>query len=130
MGYSILNAADLPWEDRPGSDGRQPRQTADLTAASGLRQSRARMWRIPPRTRGRRHLELVQEEVFVVLAGTLTVLLGEPPERADLAPHSVVSVEPGTAVQLRNESDGELVVLAYGAPPIAGRAEYLEDVEL
>jgi mannose-6-phosphate isomerase-like protein (cupin superfamily) len=72
----------------------------------------------------------VQEEVFVVLEGTLTALLGDPPERFDLPPRSVVSVEAGTGVQLRNESDGELVLFAYGAPPVAGQAEYLDDVEL
>ena len=39
---------------------------------------------IPPGSRGRRHLERAQEEVFVVLDGTLTMLLGDPPERVDL----------------------------------------------
>jgi hypothetical protein len=39
-----------------------------------------------------------------------------------------VSVEPGTALQLRNETDTEVVVFAYGAPPVAGKAEILEDV--
>jgi hypothetical protein len=57
-------------------------------------------------------------------------LLGDPPQRFDLPPKSVVSVEPGTGIQLRNETDDELVVFAYGVPPIAGQAEYLDDVEL
>jgi mannose-6-phosphate isomerase-like protein (cupin superfamily) len=69
-----------------------------------------------------------QEEVFVVLDGTLTMLLGDPFERVDLPPHSVVSVEPGTALQLRNETDDEVVLLAYGAPPVVGEAEILEDI--
>jgi uncharacterized cupin superfamily protein len=88
------------------------------------------MWRIPPHSRGRRHKEQEQEEVFVVLDGTLTLLLGDPPERFDLPPRSVASVEPGTGIQMRNETDAEVVVFAYGAPPVAGQAEYLDDVEL
>jgi len=118
------------WEERPYLEGAPPRHAADITAAGGLTQSRARIWRLPPRTRGRRHRELAQEEVFVVLQGMLTMLLGDPPERHDLPPESVVAVTPGTSLQLRNESDGEVVVFAYGAPPIAGRAEHLDDVEL
>ncbi len=31
---------------------------------------------------------------------------------------------------MRNESDAEVVVFAYGAPPVTGQAEYLDDVEL
>jgi mannose-6-phosphate isomerase-like protein (cupin superfamily) len=101
-----------------------------VTAAAGLRESRARIWRYPPHTRGRRHKDLAQEEVFVVLQGSLTMLLGEPPERVDLPPESVVSVEPQTALQLRNETDEEVVVFAYGAPPEGGKGKFLDDVEL
>jgi quercetin dioxygenase-like cupin family protein len=118
------------WAERPPAGGGAPRHVSDVTPAAALKESRARLWRLPPHTRGRRHQELAQEEVFVVLAGTLTMLLGDPPERFDLPARSVASVEPGTAVQLRNESDAEAVVFAYGAPPVAGQAEYLDDVEL
>jgi hypothetical protein len=43
--------------------------------------------------------------------------LGEPAERVELPPESVVSVEPGTPLQLRNDGDEEVVVFIYGAPP-------------
>ena len=69
----------------------------------------------------------MQEEVFIVLQGTLTMLLGEPPERVELPAESVIAIEPGTALQLRNETDEELVIFAYGAPPQAGQAEILDD---
>ena len=128
MGYRVIRAEELAFEERPGHEGQAPRLAADLTGAAALRESRARIWRYPPRTRGRRHRELAQEEVFVVLAGTLTILLGDPPERVDLGPGSVVSLEAGTAVQLRNESDGELTVFVYGAPAVAGQAEIIDDV--
>jgi len=103
---------------------------ADLTPAAALTQSRARLWRLPPRSRGRRHAERAQEEVFVVLEGTLTLLLGDPPERFDLPAGSVAAAQPGTGIQMRNESDLEVVIFAYGAPPVAGQADYLDDVEL
>jgi len=102
----------------------------DATSSVALSQSRARLWRLPPGTRGPRHAEAVQEEVFVVLEGTLTILLGDPPERFDLAPQSIASVEPRTPIQLRNETDADVVLFAYGAPPVTGDAEYFDDVEL
>ena len=121
MGYRVLRGDEHEWEDRPHTGGEVPRRVADITTAASLSESRARVWRYPPGARGRRHRELVQEEVFVVLVGTLTMLLGEPAERFDLPPQSVVTVEPGTELQLRNESDGEVVVFAYGAPPVDAR---------
>ena len=71
----------------------------------------------------------MQEEVFVVLSGTLTMLLGEPPERVELPPHSVVAVEPKTALQLRNDTDAEVVVFIYGAPPLQAEAQFFDDPE-
>jgi mannose-6-phosphate isomerase-like protein (cupin superfamily) len=129
MGYRVVRADEHEWIERP-KEGQASRHVADLTLPAELAESRARLWRLPPHTRGVRHKELVQEEVFVVLEGTLTVLLGDPPERFDLPPQSVVSVAPGAAVQMRNESESDVVIFAYGAPPVAGQAEYLDDVEL
>jgi len=130
VGYHVVRAGEQPFEERRYREGEPPRLAADLSEAAALRQSRARLWRYPPRTRGRRHREHAQEEVFVVLRGTLTMLLGDAPERVDLPAESVVSVEPGTALQVRNEADEELVVFVYGAPPEAGRAEILDHVDL
>lgn len=130
MGFSVIPHDELSWEERPYREDEPPRLAADLTIAANLEQSRARLWRFPPNTRGRRHREGVQEEVFLVVSGTLTMLLGEPPERFDLAPRSIVSVAPGTPLQVRNETDEEAVVFVYGAPPVTGQAEILDDVEL
>jgi quercetin dioxygenase-like cupin family protein len=131
MGYRVIRPDGFAWEERPYRDDEPaPRLSADVTTAANLQQSRARLWRYPAHTRGRRHSEGVQEEVFVVLSGTLTLLLGEPPERVDLEPRSIVSLEPGTPVQVRNESEHEAIVLIYGAPPVSGQAEILADVEL
>ena len=90
---------------------------------------RANIWRIPPGSRGRRHAERVQEETFVALDGAPTLLLGDPPERVTLPQGSVAVVQPGTAIQVRNDSDADAVVLIVGAPPATDEADYLEDVD-
>jgi uncharacterized cupin superfamily protein len=130
MGYRVLRGDEHEWEERPMAVSGASRHIVDVTTAAGLGQSRARIWRYPPATRGRRHAEVAQEEVFVVLEGTLTMLLGDPPERVDLPPRSIVSVEPGTGLQMRNEGTEEAIVFVYGAPPVVDQAEYLDDVEL
>jgi mannose-6-phosphate isomerase-like protein (cupin superfamily) len=130
MSYRIVRSGEESWEERPNREGEPPRLTADVTTAANLEQSRARVWRYPPHTRGRRHKDLGQEEVFLVLEGTLTMVLGDPPQRFDLESGSVVAVEPGTALQMRNESDAEVRIFAYGAPPVTGQVEFVEDVEL
>jgi len=127
MGYHVVHADDHRWEERPNVEGEAARQASDITRAAALQSSRARVWRYPPHTRGRRHADRVQEEVFVVVSGTLTMLLGDPPERFDLPPTSVVAVEPGTPLQARNESDEALVVFVYGAPPEQAGADFFDD---
>ena len=131
MGYHVADASKLKWEERPPAvEGQAPRRAADVTTAAELKHSRGRVWRYPAGTRGRRHADKAQEEVFVVISGTLTMLLGDPPERIDVGPESVVAVEPGTPLQVRNEGDQELVLYIYGAPPEQEGADLFDDVEL
>ena len=108
--------------------GQAARSQASITDAANLAKSRARMWRYPAHTRGRRHLDPDQEEVFVPLRGTLTMLLGEPPERVDVEPGGLVAVHKGTPMQARNETGEELLFFAYGAPTDHGNAQFLDDV--
>jgi mannose-6-phosphate isomerase-like protein (cupin superfamily) len=132
MGYHVVKAGEHSFEERPKPEGRESdpaRLAADVTTSAALQQSRARLWRYPPGTRGRRHAALAQEEVFVVLSGTLTMLLGEPPDQVELPPQSVVAVEPKTPLQLRNDTDDEVVVFVYGAPPVQGGADFFDDPE-
>jgi mannose-6-phosphate isomerase-like protein (cupin superfamily) len=130
MGYRYASVDELEYEERPFKEGQAPRRVADLTTAVGLQQSRARLWRYPPHVVGRRHRDLGQEEVFVVISGMLTMLLGDEPERVDLGPGGVVAVEPMTALQMRNETDDEVVVFVYGAPPVQAGSDMLDDVPL
>src|SRR5712691_1730004 len=103
MGYDVVHHDDLEWEERPGHEGQEPRHAAPLTEPAQMTESRARMWRYPAHTRGRRHLDPDQEEVFVPLRGTLTMLLGDPWKRVDVGPGGVVVVHSGTPLQPRNE---------------------------
>jgi mannose-6-phosphate isomerase-like protein (cupin superfamily) len=123
VGHTIFRQAELEWVPRGDDD---PRTIARLSDA--LTQSRANVWRYPPGTHGKRHLDRAQEEVFVVLDGTLTVDLGDPPERHQLPRGSVLVVETGTILQLRNAGDEELVLFIYGSPPVAGQGEFFPDV--
>jgi len=129
MGFDVVHTGDLDWEERPGHEGQAARHAASVTDAANMEQSRARMWRYPAHVRGRRHLDPQQEEVFVPITGTLTMLLGEPPERVDVAPGEVVVVHIGTPMQARNETAEEIQFFAYGAPPEHGNAKFLDDVE-
>lgn len=123
MGYTVFQAGDLAFEPRSKDD---PRSTARLSDA--LDASRANVWRYPPGARGKRHRDLGQEEVFVVLDGTLTIDLGDPPERHEVPRGGIVMVESGTILQLRNAGPEELVLFIYGAPPVTGKSEFFEDV--
>ena len=128
MGYHVADATNVQWGERPpAAEGQAPRTYAEITDEAQLKNSRARMWRYPPRTRGRRHADKVQEEVFVVVSGQMTMLLGDPPERVDVGPQSVVAVEPGTPLQARNEGSEELVLYIYGAPPEQEGADFFDD---
>lgn len=125
MSYTIFHASELDWQPRREGD---PRLAAELSG--GMTQSRANLFRYPPGAVGRRHIDPIQEEVFVVLDGTLTVHLGEgdEPERHELGPGSVLVVQPGTALQLSNTHDTELRLFIVGAPPIRGESTFLEPV--
>lgn len=123
MAYTVFRAAELGWVPRDDESGREVARLSD-----SMTQSRANVWRYPPGARGKRHADRAQEEVFVVLEGTLTVDLGEPPERHQLERGSVLVVQAGTILQLRNAGEEELVLFIYGAPPVSEGADFYLDV--
>ena len=128
MSYDVVASTDLPWEEREPMFGQPARSQASITDAAALTQSRARMWRLPAHTRGRRHLDPDQEEVFVPIRGTLTLLVEDPPKRVDVEPGGLVAVHTGTPLQARNETGEEILFFVYGAPPEHGNAVFLDDV--
>jgi mannose-6-phosphate isomerase-like protein (cupin superfamily) len=116
----IFRVDELEWIER--DDGRRLARFSDA-----MTQARANIWRYPPGAKGIRHLEKVQEEIFVVVSGRLTLLLGEPAEPNELGQGDVAVVPPGTPLQVRNDGDEELLLFIAGAPPETGQAEYLPD---
>ena len=125
MGYTVFRAGEIAFG--PPSGGNVDRRIARLSDA--MTNMRASIWRYPPGVRGRRHAEVVQEELFVALDGTPTLFLGDPPEAVELPVGSMAVVQPGTAIQVSNEGDGEATLLIVGAPPEVGQAEYLPDAD-
>ena len=126
MGYSVVRGDDLEWETRPSEPGAPQRHAAALTERAGFAHTRANLWRYEAGAKGRRHRDMLQEETFVVLRGTLTMYLGEPPEREEVGAGGLVHVRPETPLQIVNEGNDELVVYAYGAPPERGQAEFFD----
>jgi mannose-6-phosphate isomerase-like protein (cupin superfamily) len=125
--FRVIAPADLAWITRPHGAGEPARHVAELSDIAGFSSTRANIWRYEPGAWGRRHRHELQEETFVVLAGTLSMYLGDPPQRRDVPTGGLVHVRPGTALQTANHGGEDLVVYAYGAPPDEG-AELLDAV--
>jgi mannose-6-phosphate isomerase-like protein (cupin superfamily) len=126
VAFRVILPDELDWVERePEGDG-APRHVARLSDVAGFQHTRGSMWRYPPNAQGRRHRDTIQEETFVILSGTLTMYLGDPPEKVEIPPGGVVHVESGTVLQSANHGDEEVLMYAYGAPPEAGGAEFLD----
>jgi quercetin dioxygenase-like cupin family protein len=126
MAARVIDPSELEWITRPHAPGEPARRVTELSEVAGFAHTRANVWRYEPGAKGRRHRHSIQEETFVVLAGTLSIYLGEPPERHDVPAGALVHVEPGTALQSANHGDEDLLVYAYGTPPESEHAELLD----
>lgn len=125
MSFRVVDPATLDWITRPHEPGEPARHVRELSEAAGFTHTRANVWRYEPGAAGRRHRHPLQEETFVVLRGTLSMYVGEPPVRHDVAAGSLIHVQAGTPLQSVNHGDDELVVYVYGYPPEDERAELL-----
>jgi mannose-6-phosphate isomerase-like protein (cupin superfamily) len=126
VAFRVVRPDELEWVEREPEPGGVPRHVARLSDVLEFAHTRGSMWRYPAGAKGRRHRDLIQEETFVVLEGTLTMYLGDPPERVDVPKGGVVHVESGTVLQSVNHGDEEVLLFAYGAPPESGGAEFLD----
>jgi quercetin dioxygenase-like cupin family protein len=126
VGFRVIRPDELEWITRPHEPGEAARHVAELSDRAGFAHTRANIWRFEPGAKGRRHRHPLQEETFVVLAGTLSMYVGDPPERQDVPPGGVIHVEPGTALQSVNHGNKDLLVYAYGTPPESEHAEILD----
>jgi quercetin dioxygenase-like cupin family protein len=125
VAFRAIRPGELEWITRPHEPGEPARHVAELSALAGFAHTRANLWRYEPGAKGKRHRHVSQEETFVVLAGTLSMYLGEPPERQDVPVGGLIHVEPGTILQTANHGDVDLLVYVYGTPPEHEHAELL-----
>lgn len=128
MAFRAIRPDELAWATRDHGPGEPARHVAELSERAGFAHTRANIWRYEPGAKGRRHKHVLQEETFVVVSGTLSMYLGEPPERCDVPTGGLVHVEPGTPLQTANHGDEELVLYVYGTPPEREHAELLDSV--
>jgi quercetin dioxygenase-like cupin family protein len=126
VSFRILSPDQHEWITRPHEAGEPARHVAELSERAAFAHTRANVWRYEPGAKGRRHRHPVQEETFVPLAGTLSMYLGEPPERHDVEVGGAIHVPPGTPLQTVNHGDEDLVVYVYGMPPESEHAELLD----
>jgi quercetin dioxygenase-like cupin family protein len=126
MAYRVTTPDEFEWITRPHEPGEPARHVAELSDRLDFAHTRANVWRYEPGATGRRHRHPHQEETFVVLAGTLSMYVGDPPERVDVPAGGAIHVAPGTPLQSANHGDGELLIYAYGYPPEDEHAEILE----
>ena len=126
MPFRSLTPQDFQWITRPHEAGEPARHVAELSEVAGFAHVRANLWRYEPGAKGRRHRHPHQEETFVVLDGTLTMYLGEPPERVEVPRGGLIRVSATTPLQTVNEGAGDLVLYVHGYPPEHEHAEILE----
>lgn len=126
MAFRVISPVDFHWITRPREPGEPARHVAELSELAGFAHTRANVWRYDPGAKGRRHKHPLQEETFVVLTGTLTMYLGEPPVRHEVQAGGLIHVEPGTALQTVNHGNDDLMVYVYGTPPEDEHAELLD----
>jgi mannose-6-phosphate isomerase-like protein (cupin superfamily) len=125
MPFRLITPDELDWIARPHAEGEPARHVAELSDKAEFAHTRANIWRYEPGAKGRRHRHPHQEETFVVLQGTLTMYLGDPPERVRVPRGGLVHVDARTPLQTVNEQTEDLVVYVYGYPPEDEHAEIL-----
>ena len=128
MAFRVVSPSELTWKTRPHEPGEPARHVAELSDRAGFAHTRANFWRYEPGAKGKRHRHPQQEETFVPISGTLTMYLGEPPERVEVPTGGLIHVEPGTVLQTANHGDEELLLYVYGTPPESEHAEILDSV--
>jgi quercetin dioxygenase-like cupin family protein len=123
VGFHVVRPDELDWEEYTNYPGRH---RAALTDGAGLRHTRANLIPQAAGAIGPRHVERAQDETFVPLLGMLTMYLGEPPVRHELPVGAIAHVEAGTAQQMVNETDEDVLVFVYGAPPAQAGADVID----
>ena len=125
MQFTAVLPDEFEWVTRPHADNEPARHVAELSEVAGFAYTRANIWRYEPGAKGRRHRHPHQEETFVVLEGTLTMYLGEPPHRVEAPRGALIHFAARTPLQTVNEGAVDLLVYVYAYPPESEHAEIL-----
>lgn len=126
MPFRAIRPDEFQWTTRDHRPDEAARHVAELSDLAGFVHTRANVWRYEPGAVGRRHRHKLQEETFVVLAGTLSMYVGDPPDRRDVPTGGLIHVEPGTELQTANHGTDDLLVYVYGTPPESEHADILD----
>ncbi len=124
--HKVVSFSGREWTTRPHEPGEPARHTSQLSEEAGFEHTRANLWRYEPGAKGRRHVHADQEETFLVLAGAMTMYVGELAEPARVSVGELIHVSAGTPLQIVSDGPGELLLYIYGSPPDEG-AEVLPD---
>jgi mannose-6-phosphate isomerase-like protein (cupin superfamily) len=84
LGYRVLHPEEQTLLAPTRRSERAPTTDSRTALYANLHHSQANLWLYPPGAGRRRHREPLQEEVFRIVVGTLTIWLGEPAERFEL----------------------------------------------
>jgi mannose-6-phosphate isomerase-like protein (cupin superfamily) len=123
-GYTITALADVP-----DVLGDYPGEMRMLTGPLGAEQAALTYRRMPAGTGGKGsygHLHREQEELYLVLAGTLQFKLGD--EVVDVPAHTAVRIAPEVVRSVWNEgpADVELVIVSKRIPDPRGDVELVD----
>ena len=124
--YSVVSFSGREWSTRPHEPGEPARHTSALSDEAGFTHTRANLWRYEPGAKGRRHVHADQEETFVVLAGAMTMYIGDPPEPVKVSVGELIHVSAGTPLQILNDGGASCSCTSMARRRTSG-AEVLSD---
>ena len=122
MAYRTLPASEAFW--RPSNQ--MGILNTDLGKQLGAQALGARLWRLAPGQASTRHRHFQQEELYTLLEGTGRMRVDG--DLLTLEPLDAVLVDPDSARQIFNDTEGDQLWLVVGAPPeLANTLEMSEE---
>lgn len=122
MAHRLLRAEDAFWRE----SNQMRVLNTDLGKQLEAGALGARLWRLRPGQASTKHRHRDHEELYVLLEGEGRIRVDD--EALTLAPLDALLVEPGSARQVFNDTEGEALWLVVGAPPeLANTLEMSEE---
>jgi quercetin dioxygenase-like cupin family protein len=124
MAYRLLRAEEAFWRE----SNQMRVLNTDLGKQLEAAALGARLWRLRPGEASTRHRHRRQEELYVLLEGRGRIRVED--EALELVPLDALLVEPGSARQVFNDTDGEALWLVVGAPPEPANTLEMSEAQL